>query len=64
MKVLNETYSSLDLLGELSVKISDPEERLRVRQAIGQSVGLLQTEIERPVVRTFPELDPLNKQES
>lgn len=61
MKAFSDASQALDYLGELSIKIEDSEERLRVRTAIGESIGLLLTEVERPIVRSYPELEPSSK---
>lgn len=43
---------------ELSAKIADAEERKAVRRAIGEITARAYTDLIRPIVRQYPDLDP------
>lgn len=58
MKSLLELDAPLNRATELTEKITDPEERKAVRRGIGELTLQAYTDLIRPIVRQYPDLDP------
>lgn len=58
MTELAKLGSALNRMTSLSDQIDDNDERLAVRRAIGETMGITYADIMRPIVRQFPDLDP------
>lgn len=58
MKSLLELDAPLNRATELTEKIADPEERKAVRRGIGELTLRAYTDLIRPIVRQYPDLDP------
>ena len=48
----------LNTATELTEKIADTQERETVRRGLGNIMGLVYTDLMRPIIEQFPELDP------
>jgi hypothetical protein len=63
MKLLLALDGPLNSATELTDMITDPEERKAVRRSIGELTSQAYTDLIRPIVRQFPDLDPEKRPE-
>lgn len=58
MEQLVALSAPLNALTELSFQIPDAEERSALRKAVGGVMGIVYTDLMRPLIRQYPDLDP------
>jgi len=63
MKSLLALDGPLNRATELTEMITDPEERKAMRRSIGELTLQAYTDLIRPIVRQFPDLDPEKRPE-
>jgi hypothetical protein len=64
MELLLALDGPLNRATELTEKITDLEERKVVRRGIGEITARAYTDLIRPIVRQFPDLDPEKRSSS